>query len=118
VFLVCVAGHAFSWGAGYDIIANCPDYNANINNVPLNPTKALTMSVVQGFLTEMAALFPDDVMHLGGDEVRTIVKPHVTPQSFILTLSTCLLKPALARTGRAHISQIDWDLWLCHCALR
>jgi hexosaminidase len=67
-----VPGHAYSWGAYYDITANCPDWNANINNVPLNPTKSQTMEIVQGFLGEMAALFPDDVMHLGGDEVGQV----------------------------------------------
>jgi len=64
-----VPGHAYSWGAGYPITADCPRLNANINNVPLNPTKALTLQVVQGFINDMAALFTDDVIHLGGDEV-------------------------------------------------
>lgn len=66
-----VPGHAYSWGFGYPITANCPAWNANINNVPLNPTKTQTMNVVQGFLGEMASLFPDNIMHLGGDEVST-----------------------------------------------
>jgi N-acetyl-beta-hexosaminidase len=52
------------------LTANCPSYAANVNNIPLNPTLQHTYDVIQGFLTEMSILFPDQYIHLGGDEVR------------------------------------------------
>jgi len=63
-------GHAYAWGAGYPITANCPDYDANINNVPLNPTNPLTMTIVEAVLKEVSAAFIDDIVHIGGDEVE------------------------------------------------
>ena len=44
-------------------------YSANINNVPLNPTRPETMSLVEGLLKEMSGLFTDNFFHVGGDEV-------------------------------------------------
>merc|ERR1712137_746356 len=63
-------GHAYSWGKGYpDLTVTCPSYQSNINNVPLNPSLSSTFQMLQSFLPEMAALFPDDCFHIGGDEV-------------------------------------------------
>jgi hexosaminidase len=65
-----VPGHAASWGLAYpDITANCPHYEQNINNVALNPAVDETYTVVRGFFSEMAQLFPDKYFHTGGDEV-------------------------------------------------
>jgi N-acetyl-beta-hexosaminidase len=54
---------------GYNVTTYCPDYNHNINNIPLNPSYPLTFELLEGFLGEMSPLFPDEYMHLGGDEV-------------------------------------------------
>uniref|UniRef100_A0A7S4I501 beta-N-acetylhexosaminidase n=2 Tax=Vannella robusta TaxID=1487602 RepID=A0A7S4I501_9EUKA len=63
-------GHAYSWGKGYpDLVVDCPDYNSNINNVPLNPTLNSTYTMLASFIPEMAKLFTDDCFHIGGDEV-------------------------------------------------
>lgn len=43
---------------------------SNINNIPLDPTNEHTYDVLKGFLMEMTTLFPDEFLHLGGDEVR------------------------------------------------
>jgi len=65
-----IPGHAASWGKGDpSLIANCPHWNANINNIALNPSHQHTFDVVQGVLTEVNSLFIDNTMHLGGDEV-------------------------------------------------
>jgi hexosaminidase len=65
-----IPGHSASWGKGYpNITTLCPDWNANVNNVALNPSVPFTFEVLEGFLGEMASLFPDEYMHLGGDEV-------------------------------------------------
>ena len=45
----------------------------NADSVPLNPTLPFTLEVVTSFLSEMLSgtnpLFPDEYVHLGGDEV-------------------------------------------------
>lgn len=63
-------GHAYSWGLGYpELTVSCPNYAANINNIPLNPTLNSTYTMLNAFIPEMAALFTDDCFHIGGDEV-------------------------------------------------
>jgi hexosaminidase len=63
-------GHSASWGVGYpDIVAKCPKYSANINNLAMDVSNNFTYQLVNGFLSEIAALFPDAYLHLGGDEV-------------------------------------------------
>jgi len=65
-------GHAYSWGLGYpDLTVDCPEYEANINNIPLNPSLNSTYSMLASFIPEMAQLFTDDCFHIGGDEVIT-----------------------------------------------
>jgi hexosaminidase len=60
-------GHAAAWGS--DITANCPKYTGNINNIPLTPATPQTLQVLSGVYADAAAVFDDDFMHLGGDEV-------------------------------------------------
>jgi hexosaminidase len=67
-----VPGHSASWGVGMpSIVAKCPQYSHNINNIPLNPTLDKTWQVLTNLFTEMASLFPDRYFHTGGDEVVT-----------------------------------------------
>ncbi len=47
----------------------CPNYMANINNIPLDPTQPFTYTLLEGFLRDMAEVFDDKYLHLGGDEV-------------------------------------------------
>jgi len=56
-------GHSLSWGKGYPelLVPGC--------NV-LNPITNYTYELIEGFLTEMSTLFPDNYIHLGGDEVN------------------------------------------------
>eukprot|EP00010_Vexillifera_abyssalis_P003002 CAMPEP_0201556738 /NCGR_PEP_ID=MMETSP0173_2-20130828/57426_1 /ASSEMBLY_ACC=CAM_ASM_000268 /TAXON_ID=218659 /ORGANISM="Vexillifera sp., Strain DIVA3 564/2" /LENGTH=461 /DNA_ID=CAMNT_0047969195 /DNA_START=233 /DNA_END=1615 /DNA_ORIENTATION=- len=68
-----VPGHAYSWGDGYpEITTDCPQYEHNINNIPLSPASNLTLEVVRTVFSEMTKnppLFTDDYFHIGGDEV-------------------------------------------------
>eukprot|EP01132_Coremiostelium_polycephalum_P012061 gene12061-14749_t len=65
-----IPGHSYSWGVGYpQLVANCPNYQANINNIPLNPALPSTYTFLTNLFTEMSTLFPDAYFHTGGDEV-------------------------------------------------
>jgi len=69
-FELDVPGHAASWGKGYpNIVADCPSYSANINNIPLHPGLQETYDVLQGVLNDVHAATADAFTHLGGDEV-------------------------------------------------
>eukprot|EP01122_Echinamoeba_exundans_P010082 TRINITY_DN3680_c0_g1_i1.p1 TRINITY_DN3680_c0_g1~~TRINITY_DN3680_c0_g1_i1.p1 ORF type:complete len:476 (+),score=89.74 TRINITY_DN3680_c0_g1_i1:513-1940(+) len=70
-------GHTYSWGKGYpQIIALCEkliqssNTYPEINSVPLDITNPLTAQVVADVLTEAASMFPDEYIHLGGDEIN------------------------------------------------
>ncbi|CAL6049666.1 Beta-N-acetylhexosaminidase [Hexamita inflata] len=73
-----VPGHVYSWGkADQDIVAHCPSYSGNINNVPINPTNEKSYEYLKGILSEIfnSALFTkgnmkiSPMIHLGGDEM-------------------------------------------------
>jgi len=70
-------GHAASWCVGYPEV--CPSSSCK---EPLNIAKNGTFDLIEGVLREVSSgkrsskespsgLFPDDFMHLGGDEVNT-----------------------------------------------
>jgi hexosaminidase len=63
-------GHAGSLCTGYPEV--CPSYSCDM---PLNPVSNATLPLIEGVLKEWSGnanrsgLFPDDFVHLGGDEV-------------------------------------------------
>jgi hexosaminidase len=63
-------GHAAAWGVGYpSLVANCPSYAANINNIPLNSASEDTFTFLAQYFAEILPLFPDRYVHIGGDEI-------------------------------------------------
>lgn len=68
-------GHAFSWHAGAPelaLTATCPEYDHDHFGGwghPLNVASPHLRSFVRDVVFEVAALFDDPVIHLGGDEV-------------------------------------------------
>ena len=72
-------GHAYSWReADPSIIAQCPSYVSNINNVPLNPANENTYTYIRGAIKELMEkgafnqstfAYIHRMMHLGGDEM-------------------------------------------------
>jgi hexosaminidase len=68
-----IPGHSTSWLVGFPELGSAPgpykiERGAGIFEPALDPTREQTYKVLDGFLGEMAALFPDAYMHIGGDE--------------------------------------------------
>ncbi len=68
-----IPGHATSWVVGYPELASAPGPYAierrwGVFNPVLDPTNPRVYELLDGFLGEMAALFPDAYLHIGGDE--------------------------------------------------
>ena len=66
-------GHATSWLVGHPELGSLPgpyqiERKPGIFDPTLNPIKENTYRFLDTFLTEMAGLFPDAYMHIGGDE--------------------------------------------------
>jgi len=68
-----IPAHATSWFVGRPELASAPgpytvERNWGILNPTMDPTKESTYEFLDKFLGEMAALFPDEYLHVGGDE--------------------------------------------------
>ena len=68
-----IPGHSTSWLVGYPELGSAPgpyqiERGAGIFEPALDPTRDQVYKFLDGFLGEMAALFPDSYMHIGGDE--------------------------------------------------
>ena len=66
-------GHAGAWMVGYPELASAPGpYDVamqwGIFDPVMDPTREETYQFLDGFIGEMAALFPDEYFHIGGDE--------------------------------------------------
>jgi hexosaminidase len=67
-------GHATSWFVGYPEYASAPgpyriERRFGVFDPAFDPTREATYDFLEGFIEEMAALFPDPYWHIGGDEV-------------------------------------------------
>src|SRR5215213_5545458 len=69
-----VPGHSTSWFAGHPELASAPgpykpERRYGVFDAAMDPTREETYKFLDRFLGEMAALFPDAYVHVGGDEV-------------------------------------------------
>jgi len=67
-------GHATSWFPGYPSLASGKGpyeivREPGVLTATMDPTKESTYKFLDGFIGEMAKLFPDAYFHIGGDEV-------------------------------------------------
>lgn len=70
-------GHSTSWFIGYPELASAPgpyvlDTVFGILDPVMDPTREEVYDFLDGFFAEMSGLFPDQFMHVGGDEVRDV----------------------------------------------
>ncbi len=66
-------GHTSSWLTAYPELGSAPGpYQIQtvfgIHDATLDPTRASTYKFLDGLVAEMATIFPDPYMHIGGDE--------------------------------------------------
>jgi hexosaminidase len=68
-------GHSTSWFVGYPELASAPGPYAverrwGVFDAAMDPTRESTYKFLDGFIGEVAKLFPDAFFHIGGDEVN------------------------------------------------
>ena len=68
-----IPGHSTSWLVGYPELGSAPgpytiERRPGIFEPALDPTREDVYKFLETFLGEMAALFPDEYLHIGGDE--------------------------------------------------
>jgi len=66
-------GHAQSWAVGYPELMSAPGPYAierrfGVFDATFDPTREATYKFLDGFIGEMAKIFPDPYWHIGGDE--------------------------------------------------
>jgi hexosaminidase len=67
-------GHVTSWLVGYPELASAPGpyqiaQTFEIKDPSFDPTREEVYQFIDAFLAEMTSLFPDEYLHIGGDEV-------------------------------------------------
>ena len=70
-----IPGHSSSWLAAYPQLASVPgsyriERSWGAFEACMDPTQESTYVFLDSFIAEMAALFPDEYFHIGGDEVH------------------------------------------------
>jgi hexosaminidase len=68
-------GHSTAWFVGYPELASAPgpytiERHWGVFDPAMDPTQDSTYKFLDGFIGEMAKLFPDLYFHIGGDEVN------------------------------------------------
>ena len=66
-------GHTSAWFVGYPDLASAPgpfeiEREFGVFDPVMDPTRESTYKFLDAFIGEMAAIFPDHFMHIGGDE--------------------------------------------------
>ncbi len=68
-----IPGHSSTWMIGYPELASAPgpyrvEEDNRIYDAAMDPTRESTYRFLDSFLEEMTSLFPDEYIHIGGDE--------------------------------------------------
>jgi hexosaminidase len=115
--------HSTSWAVGYPELASAPGpftvgHDFGVFDVTMDPTKKTTYEFLDKFIGEMAAIFPDAYMHIGGDEnngnewkqnpqIQTFMHDHNLKDAAALqAYFNQKLLPILSKHGK---KMIGWD---------
>jgi hexosaminidase len=116
-------GHSTSWFAGYPELASAagpytPDHTFGVHDEAIDPTKESTYKFIDSLLGEMADLFPDSYVHIGGDEsngkqwlanpeiVRFMKSHNMAKTSALQAYFNQRVRQILAKHGK---TMIGWD---------
>lgn len=116
-------GHSTSWFVGYPNLASGPGpYSVQttfgIHDPAMDPTRESTYKFLDAFIGEMAGLFPDAYMHIGGDEsngkqwlsnpnIRAFMKLHHIKDT--AGLQVYFNQRLLKILSRYHKHMVGWD---------
>jgi hexosaminidase len=118
-----IPGHAQSWFVGYPELASGPgpysiERRFGIFDPVMDPTRTSTYKFIDQFIGEMAGIFPDPYMHIGGDEnngvqwnhnprIQEFMKAHNLKDAAALqTYFNQQLLPILKKHGK---HMVGWD---------
>jgi len=118
-----IPGHATSWVVAYPELASAPGPYAierkwGVFDPVLDPTNPKVYELLEGFLGEMAALFPDAYLHIGGDEnngkqwsanaqIQAFIREHgLKDNAGLHTYFNSKVHAILAKNGK---KMIGWD---------
>jgi hexosaminidase len=118
-----IPGHAQSWYVGYPDLASAPgpyavEHQYGIFDPVMDPTRKSTYQFLDKFIGEMATIFPDPYMHIGGDEnngvqwknsprIQEFMKAHnLVGTAGLQTYFNQQLFPILKKHGKR---MVGWD---------
>ncbi len=118
-----IPGHTQSWFVGYPELASGPgpysiERHFGIFDPVMDPTRKSTYEFIDRFIGEMAGIFPDPYMHIGGDEnngvqwshnpsIQEFMKAHNLKDTAALqTYFNQQLLPILKKHGKY---MVGWD---------
>ncbi len=118
-----IPGHSTSWFAGYPEYASAPgpyriERGFGVFHPVFNPANPAVYRFFDRFFREMAALFPDPYMHIGGDEVegthwkenpgiQAFMKKHNLPDNH--ALQAYFNKEILRILTKHNKKMVGWD---------
>ncbi len=116
-------GHATSWMVGYPQLGSAPGPftiadRFGVLDAAMNPIRPGTYTFLDAFLGEMARLFPDHYLHVGGDEsngkewranpqIRAFMKAHHMQTT--AELQTYFNQRVQTILARHHKQMVGWD---------
>lgn len=116
-------GHTSSWVLGYPELASAPgphhpEIGFGVKDTLLNPAREETYTFLAAFFQEMAVLFPDEYIHIGGDEnngrqwlanpeIQAFMRAHGLPDTH--ALQTYFNRRLLAILTRLQKKMVGWD---------
>ena len=118
-----IPGHSRSWFVGYPELASGPGpytirRQFGIDDAAMDPTRESTYKFLDAFLGEMAQLFPDPYLHIGGDESDGVQwKANPAIQDFMrahsladaAALQAYFNQRLLAILEKHHKRMVGWD---------
>ncbi|XP_047350044.1 beta-hexosaminidase subunit alpha-like [Vespa velutina] len=115
-------GHVAAWGLSYpELLTKCYDSTGNPNGKlgPINPTKPEVYEFMRNLFSEIVEIFPDNYVHLGGDEVpfdcwssnpeiKSYMQAHNMSKNYALLEGKYITK-LLEITSRLGANSIVWQ---------